>query len=180
MAPKRGLLIAGASHTGKSTLAQAIATDLSWPVHSTDEMSRHPGRPWPDPPAHVAAFYDGLSAEVIETLVRHHHINMWPLHRQWIEIQTSFIFEGTALRPELIAPLRDDVEIVVLVAPEGALHARIKRAAGTSTTLVDAFADRAERENRIFYENATDHNLRIIDAAAVAAFHHDFVMRQSR
>ncbi len=42
------LLIGGTSHVGKSTLAARLASSLGWSTRSTDQLARHPGRPWRD------------------------------------------------------------------------------------------------------------------------------------
>ena len=78
------LLIGGASHVGKSTLAQSFASHLRWNYFSTDKLARHPGRPWQEKskpiPKHVADHYQLLSAdELIEDVLDHYRKNVWPL-----------------------------------------------------------------------------------------------------
>ena len=60
------LLIGGASHVGKSTMAQSISnfvagSSLGYNYISADNLARHPGRPWQttltDIPKHVAEHY---------------------------------------------------------------------------------------------------------------------------
>jgi len=77
------ILIGGSSHTGKSTMAEALATRLGWPMRSTDYLARHPGRPWSRPsskvPPHVTEYYrtsdmDFLLADVL----RHYRETIWP------------------------------------------------------------------------------------------------------
>ena len=61
MIDDRILLIGGASHVGKSTLAHSLASHLDCNYYSTDKLARHPGRPWQsepkDIPQHVAEHY---------------------------------------------------------------------------------------------------------------------------
>jgi 2-phosphoglycerate kinase len=45
----RVVLIGGTSNVGKSTVAQAVAERLGFEYLSTDELARHPGRPWRTP-----------------------------------------------------------------------------------------------------------------------------------
>jgi hypothetical protein len=76
----RLLLIGGASHVGKSTLAQSLATYLAWDYCSTDKLARHPGRPWQvniqDIPKHVADHYQFLSAnELLDDVLLHYRKN---------------------------------------------------------------------------------------------------------
>ena len=64
-------LIGGASHVGKLTLAQSLASHLDCNYCSTDKLDRHPGRPWQSEskniPQHVAKYYQLRSAdELIE------------------------------------------------------------------------------------------------------------------
>lgn len=56
----RVILIGGASHTGKSTLAQALASHLGWNYRSTDKLARHPGRPW------VSAYGKAIPEHVVK------------------------------------------------------------------------------------------------------------------
>ncbi len=42
----RVILIGGSSHVDKSTLAQSLTAKLGWNYLSTDNLARHPGRPW--------------------------------------------------------------------------------------------------------------------------------------
>lgn len=74
---QRLLLIGGASHVGKSTLAQSLASHLKWNCYSTDKLARHPGRPWQEGnkeiPQHVARYYEQLSAdELIQDVLYHY------------------------------------------------------------------------------------------------------------
>lgn len=70
----QGLLIAGTPHYCKSTLARRVGAALQWPVTSTDELARHPGRPWPRPPELVRKYYENLSDETIDHFLRWHHV----------------------------------------------------------------------------------------------------------
>ena len=76
----RVLLIGGTSHTGKSTLAQAVATRLNWQHQSTDKLARHPGRPWSvgsEPiSGEVAEHYLSLDVEeLVADVLRHVEID---------------------------------------------------------------------------------------------------------
>lgn len=52
------ILLGGTSHAGKSTLARAVASSLGWRTLSTDQLARHPGRPWALPPQFVPTHVD--------------------------------------------------------------------------------------------------------------------------
>ena len=76
----RAILIGGSSHTGKSTLGQALAAKLGWSYLATDKLARHPGRPWVGIngqaiPAHVVEHYRDLSAEALLLDVLSHYTN---------------------------------------------------------------------------------------------------------
>lgn len=170
----KGLLIGGSSHCGKSTLARAIGGALSWTVQSTDELARHPGRPWLDIPAPVAEFYETLSDESIYWFLRVHHSNMWPLLTHVIEAgragHAGFVFEGSALRPERIATVRtDEILALCLCAAPDFLVERIKRESGYNghdervRRLIDAFITRSLRDNDEIMAAARQHDVWLVD-----------------
>lgn len=172
-----GLLIGGSSLTGKTTLARRLEARLGWQVISTDGMARHPGRPWPEVPPAVAEHYVRLSPEAIHWFLGVHHQNMWPGIRQLIRRKRPLLCEGSALRPELLAPdLPGDLRAVFLIAPDEMLRARIHAASDHAAlpadrrALVDAFLDRALRDNRAIAESARDCGLPCIDISAPDEF----------
>lgn len=79
----RVILIGGSSHVGKSALARSLADTLGWRLISTDELARHPGRPWRSAPErvpdHVAEHYLTLPVdELIADVLHHYRVNVWP------------------------------------------------------------------------------------------------------
>ncbi|MDD9986559.1 MAG: hypothetical protein OXQ31_09835 [Spirochaetaceae bacterium] len=135
----RVILIGGSSHVGKSTLARSLADALGWRLLSTDQMARHPGRPWRSPPErlpdHVAEHYLSLSVdELITDVLRHYRINVWPkvqtLIRSAIAEACSdrLILEGSALWPESVAKLKlDGTAAAWLTAGDEIFRHRIHR-----------------------------------------------------
>jgi 2-phosphoglycerate kinase len=110
------ILIGGTSHVGKSTLAQALASQLGWQNRSTDKLARHPGRPWQvapqQVPPHVADHYLSLSPEaLLADVLRHYRENVWPLVKDIVSLHATdctidrLIMEGSALLPELVVTL---------------------------------------------------------------------------
>jgi len=126
----RVLLIGGSSHSGKSTLASALAHTLGWKCISTDGLARtdtstadrgsiwsdsrrfwnHPGRPWRVGDRvirpHVVEHYLTLSVnELIEDVLLHFR-SMWPDIEELILSHATnphaecLIIEGSALWPE--------------------------------------------------------------------------------
>ena len=131
--PLRAILIGGTSHTGKSTLAGALAARLGGTARSTDTLARHPGRPWATlpmtVPLHVVEHYGTLSTEEQMASVLAHYRR---LATQIVDLvgaataEAPLLLEGSALLPETVAPLiADDVVSVTLLAPSEVTTARI-------------------------------------------------------
>lgn len=172
MAP-RGLLLTGTSHAGKSTLAAGLADTLGWPIVATDKLGRHPGRPWPAPPAPVDQFYDRLDPDSIHWFLRVHHQNMAPgLQRRIAEAAAPAILEGAALRPEIFAPhLPQGWRACCLTAPDAVLTQRIHSASAYAAQaprrqrILDAFLDRSLRENAALTAAAAQAGMLVIDTS---------------
>jgi 2-phosphoglycerate kinase len=169
------ILIGGTSHVGKSKLAAHLAARLQWPVTSTDDMARHPGRPWPDPPPQVDEFYAGLSPETIYWFLKVHHDNMWPLIAQRLASaasrQETLILEGSALRPERMASLRSPEVVACLlhVSPERLVERMHANAAyrdqdRARRAIIDRFIDRSLRDSNALHESARRNDVVIFDA----------------
>ncbi|MBN2502564.1 MAG: hypothetical protein JXB38_17420 [Anaerolineales bacterium] len=155
------LLIGGTSHTGKSTLAAALAEQLGWHVRTTDTLARHPGRPWPTPtwsvPPHVSEHYATLSVrELFDDVLRHYQITIWPMAKALIESyaqsdsEAGLVLEGSALWPEKIVTLKlDNVGALWLTAPRHLIVKRIYEESKylqktpSEKELIDKFAQRA-------------------------------------
>ncbi|MEZ5932593.1 MAG: hypothetical protein R3F54_11660 [Alphaproteobacteria bacterium] len=188
------LLIAGTSHTGKSTLAAAIGRALGWEVLSTDRLARHPGRPWPRVPPHVAEYYARLSDETIYRFLLNHHENMWPgIQRLISDMQGQgkpFVLEGSALRPDYVSKaVSTENAVVCLHADHDFLRARMLAESGYERLdaghrpLVDKFITRSLRDNDEVLKAARGHGLFCIDVrdeAAVERFQARMVERLRR
>ncbi len=170
------ILIAGSSHVGKTTLARRLSEALGWETISTDGLGRHPGRPWPTVRPSVAEFYERLEPETIYWFLRVHHDNMWPILKPLITgraaVQKTLLLEGSALRPESIAPLLSDVVTgICLYADADFLREKMRgeagycRADGITRALVDKFIERSLRDNTEIHRAAIEHGLRIVDVA---------------
>ncbi|SNB79282.1 MULTISPECIES: hypothetical protein [unclassified Agrobacterium] len=175
------ILIAGTSHVGKSTLAGLLSERLRCEAISTDSLARHPGRPWPGIPAPVEEYYSQLSAETIHWFLKIHHQNIWPLIRTMIDSRsgtgTPAIFEGAALRPELISPLLGStVAGVFLHAGNDFLLermrslARYEDATADKRRIMDAFIERSLRENTDMLASAREHHVPVVDVTQPQAF----------
>jgi len=172
------LLIGGASHVGKSTLAQSLADHFRWNYCSTDKLARHPGRPWQarseEIPKHVANHYLLLSAdELIEDVLHHYRKNVWPLIEAIVTSHATdpssgkMIIEGSALLPELVITLNlNNIFAIWLTSSNEFLRRRIYTASQYETKssyekmLVDKFLER----NRLYNDRIIDavHQLRLV------------------
>ncbi len=98
---------------------------------ATDQLARHPGRPWKTPPETVpqpvAEHYLSLSADELLADVLRHYRSLGPAINRLIEHrETNLIVEGSALWPELVAPvLSDNVAALWLIASDDFLRQRI-------------------------------------------------------
>ncbi|MDO1583892.1 hypothetical protein [Rhizobium oryzicola] len=173
--PVLQILIGGTSHTGKSTLAADLGKITRWPVESTDDMARHPGRPWPDVRPQVAEFYQSLSPATVHWFLKVHHENMWPLIRHRLETalgnKESLIVEGSALRPDRIADLQsDDVFACLLHASPERLTERMHIGSDywnrdrDTRMIIDRFLERSIRDGKDLHKSARQHGLPIFDA----------------
>ncbi|EUB96216.1 hypothetical protein PMI07_001818 [Rhizobium sp. CF080] len=188
-----GILIAGSSHVGKTTLAKRLMEALGLNMISTDGLARHPGRPWPNVRPPVAEYYSRLSPETIYWFLKVHHENMWPGLKRMIEdeirAQRPFVLEGSALRPEFIAPVISNTVVgLCLHADADVLAERMRAEAGylqageAERGVIDKFIERSLRDNSEMHKAAQEHGLRIVDAAdplAVADLVDELVQRAS-
>ena len=173
--PVAGILICGTSHTGKTTLAARIGQAAGCRVIATDDLARHPGRPWPEVRAEVAEYYASLSAETIHWFLKVHRDNMQCQVHHAIEAARArrevFVIEGAALRPELYAPLIGPTVIgVCLYVEPDMLRARILQASDHARRdpmhrqLIDAFVERSLRDNAALNAAAISNGFDRVDA----------------
>lgn len=175
-----GILFAGTSHVGKSTFATAIARLLGRELISTDDLARHPGRPWPTVRPQVAEFYSELSDDTIHWFLKVHHENLWPRIEQIIEarrqLSKPFILEGSALRPEYMARIKAGVVRPVLLHGDNEFlrirlieGSRLQHVDQASATVIRKFIERSLRENSEFVKTARELNIQCIDIAVPGA-----------
>ena len=165
----RVILIGGTSHVGKSTLAQHLAERLGWACRSTDQLARHPGRPWrplgEDVPAHVADYYLDLTDEARLGSVLAHYRSIWPLAEALVRRHGEdpsaerLVLEGSALWPQLAAALAlPSAAAVWLTGPAGLIEDRIRRESRygevdqRGRAMIDAFIERSRRFDRLMMD----------------------------
>ncbi|MGJ4855213.1 hypothetical protein AB4037_19185 [Labrys sp. KB_33_2] len=176
MTKPSALLLLGTSHVGKSTCAHHIGSALGWPVISTDQLGRHPGRPWTGVPDPVMEFYLRLADDAIHWFLRVHHENIRPLIQSKLQALrqegNGFVLEGAALRPEYCPDWAIGAALVIcLHAEPRALRERIERGSRYSQQddrmkiAIDKFAERSVRENEAFVEAATRHDIPLMNVS---------------
>jgi 2-phosphoglycerate kinase len=170
----RAILIGGSSHSGKSTLAEALGARPGWTHVSTDALARHPGRPWPledyaDRP-HVIEHYRDLSGDELITEVLAHYKRQWPTLETLIASHVKdtskpcLVLEGSALWPEEVAGLEmPSVAALWLTAPDTFFEARIKAGSGYDSAspdgraLIEKFLARTLRYNTLMMDAVRHH-----------------------
>lgn len=182
----RVLLIGGTSHTGKTTLARALAAQLGYRYQATDKLARHPGRPWRTPPEqappHVADHYLSLSLDALITdVLRHYRENVWSQVVALVEATVAdpdlagLVIEGSALWPEQ-APALLSLEVagLWLTASDDLLRARIYRSSDYPTrsprgrAMIDKFLARTCRYNALMMDAVRRRGLTSIDVTAAS------------
>ncbi|MEZ5559418.1 MAG: hypothetical protein R3E86_12865 [Pseudomonadales bacterium] len=177
------LLIGGSSHVGKSTLARRVAEQLQWRYLSTDQLARHPGRPWRDDgsavPADVASHYATLSTtELLDDVVGHYHNNVWPIVAALVRSHLNnpydpcLVLEGSAILPELAGGVDlDGVARVWMTADDGLIRQRISLTSALdqrdpqAQQLIEAFLARSLVFNARIAESTRQLGLEALDAS---------------
>ena len=174
------LLIGGASHLGKSSVAQLLAKQLSAKQVSTDKLARHPGRPWQKRPfvvpPHVAEHFLTLSHDQLIASVMEHRRSMWPtiesVIRNHFEGRSAerLVLEGAGLLPETVVGLKTKgVAAVWLIGDDRLQRSRIYRdseyadAEPPAKAMIDKFLDRERRFNRIITDEVLKRNLSYVE-----------------
>jgi len=177
------ILIGGTSHVGKSTHGRQ-ADDLGWDYLSTDQLARHPGRPWREDhaqlPDDVVQHYTDLSAQdLVESVLSHYRQNVWPIIDAIIHsrlnnpFERGLIFEGSAMLPDLVAAAEyPRVKSVWLTAPEPVISERILHSSGyhhrpeAERCLIEAFLNRSILINSMLSAEVESHGCKLLDASA--------------
>lgn len=180
MSPIQVLLVGGPSHSGKSTLAEALAVKLGWSHVSTDSMARHPRRPWKTEsrpvPEHVVAHYSSLSVGDLIADVMRHYNGMWPDIEGLVRPRVidrdadSMVLEGSAVLPERVAAAGlKDVAACWLTANDEVLERRIHAAIGfdgatpEDKTLIQKIVSHNQRYNALITNSVKQLGLNNID-----------------
>jgi 2-phosphoglycerate kinase len=137
----------------------------------------------------MAEFFTQLSAETIQTLLQHHHQNMWPGIQRFIKDQCDtdapFVLEGCALRP---AHLRSHAaNTLCLIAEPEILRQRILDGSRYDQQVpalrqqIDAFITRSLNDNAAILAEARAHDIRCIDVTdlnTLSAYQRSFIASQ--
>jgi len=179
------ILIGGTSHVGKSTLGHRLAEELGWNYLSTDQLARHPGRPWRvgdrQIPDDVADHYTRLSvSELVESVLSHYRGNVWPIIDAIVRSRLNnpfdlgLVLEGSAILPDLLRTAGyTRVAAIWLTAPDSLITERIKRSSDYETItakergLVDAFLQRALAIDGMLRDSPDTNRQNLLDASSV-------------
>ncbi|MEM7221131.1 MAG: AAA family ATPase [Pseudomonadota bacterium] len=188
MADIKVILIGGTSHVGKSTLGRKLAEELGWDFLSTDQLARHPGRPWRagdlQLPDDVIAHYADLTVpELTDAVLQHYRRNVWPIVQATVNARlqnpfdSAMVIEGSAVLPQQASAAQHSrIDAVWLTASDHVIEERIKRnSAYTEMTsarraLVDAFLQRTLEFAGVLEASLAKTNQRQLDATADDAF----------
>jgi 2-phosphoglycerate kinase len=177
----RIVLIGGTSHTGKSTLAHAFATELGTQAISTDKLGRHPGRPWPRPgwqvPPHVAEYYGTLTLDEMMDSVLAHYRGMAPIIAELIAERVArgedLVLEGSGVLPATVLDHGQGAKALWLVADDAVLRARILAESNYANAptdgrhLIESFIVRAQAFDRMMREEAQHFGFHTLDSGAM-------------
>ena len=182
------ILIGGTSHVGKSTLGRRLAEEWEWNYLSTDQLARHPGRPWQvgdrKVPDDVVEHYTKLTVpELVDSLLQHYRSNVWPIIDAIVHsrlnnpFDVGLVFEGSGILPELVgAAAYPRVGAVWLTAPEQLIAERIKDSSdyeartADERRLIDAFVDRSIAIGGFLQHSAEASGQSFLDASAADVF----------
>jgi len=177
------MLLGGTSHTGKSTLAGQLADALGWRLLSTDQLARHPGRPWRDdgsriPEDVVHHYADHSAGELVDAVTRHYRDNVWPIvaaiARSHVNnpFDPGLVLEGSAVLPEcVVTACLERTGWVWLHAPEPLVTERILTSSGHAERsadqqqLIERFLARTLEFQRQLATAAQQHGMPQVDAA---------------
>lgn len=176
------ILIGGTSHVGKSTLGRRLAGDLGWNYLSTDQLARHPGRPWragtQRVPADVVEHYTDQSVTgLVDSVLSHYRKIVWPMIDAIVQARLNnpfdpgLVFEGSAILPELVSSGGyPRVCAVWLTAPDALIEERIKFSSGYAESteaerrLIAAFLGRTMAIDRVLRTSVAATSQQLIDA----------------
>jgi len=182
------LLIGGTSHVGKSTFGRKLASELGWNHLSTDQLARHPGRPWRDDdtaiPDDVVAHYSELTtAELVDSVMQHYQQNVWPvvdaIARSHVNnpYDPCLVFEGSAILPEsALASNFERVGWIWLTAADELITQRVLESSRFTARgddekqLVDAFLERTLSFNEDIMNSVQKLQLQSLDVSSPDAY----------
>lgn len=176
------VLLGGTSHTGKSTLGGQLANVLGWRLLSTDQLARHPGRPWRDTadplPDDVARHYaDHSAAQLVDVVTRHYRDNVWPIVAAIVRSHVNnpfdpgLVLEGSAILPDCVADASLERTLWAwLRTPDDILTERIRASSGFAgrgsgqQRLISAFLARSLEFQRDLESSVERHGMQQLDS----------------
>ena len=176
------ILVGGASHVGKTQFASALANRLGFEHVCTDDLGRHPERPWETRSDAVCELYQTVSPETLHWLLRIHHQNIWPAVEQRLaEARIGarpVVLEGNALRPELVQEqMVQGTVALCLTAPDHVLRDRIWTSSGYDAatpeerTRIRSFLGRTLLDKKAMEDAAKRDGVPLVDATDHKTLH---------
>jgi hypothetical protein len=147
---------------------------------STDQLGRHPGRPWStgEVPAHVVEHYRSLTADELVDALLDHYDRMWPRIEELVAARSTagLVLEGSGVWPANVARLGTAyTKAVWLSADSDVLAARMRRASG-----YDALPDSSRRLVDKFLARSVGYQARMLGLVAqLGLFHLDVSVSRS-
>ena len=188
MQERKVVLIGGTSNVGKTTLGRKLADELGWNYASTDQLARHPGRPWAvgdgGVAEHVARHYrEHTIAELVDSVLLHYRTIVWPIIDAKVRARLnnpfddSLVLEGSAILPELVTKAKyQGASAVWLTAPADVITARIHTGSNFSSCsplaqqLVNAFIARTLAIDQLLNRAVNTHSQISLDASSPNAY----------
>jgi hypothetical protein len=157
-----------------------VALALGRDLISTDDLARHPGRPWPTVRPEVAEYYSKLSDDTIHWFLKVHHENLWARIAHMVDVRRQaakpFVLEGSALRPEYMARIEPGVVLPLLLHCNNALlrkriaeGSRLEDADDATAAVIGKFIERSLRDNEDLLGAARKMQIRCIDVGVPGA-----------
>ena len=157
---------------------------MGWNHLSTDQLARHPGRPWRSDetglPNDVITHYSSLTTtELVDSVLRHYKQNVWPIVDALVRSHVNnpddpcLILEGSAILPEPVVTSQfEHTRSVWLTAADDFIKERVHDDSQFATRtedeqlLIEAFLARTLAFNELLMESVNQLAQQSLDADA--------------
>ena len=165
-----------------------MAETLGWNHLSTDQLARHPGRPWTNGQTalsdDVIGHYSSLSTvELVNAVLEHYRHNVWPIVDAIVRSHMNnrydpcLVFEGSAILPkQAVASQFEDASCIWLTATNNLITKRILESShydqrtDDEKLLIEAFLKRSLTFNEMTMEWVHQFGQRSLDVSSPDTF----------